>query len=184
MPAMSSLRALFLLFPLIPLSIAIAIPSIDDFFSTEDFQPSAGSGFNGATTDPNNAVGGNNYIALAPTTNYAETTTHSQDEFGNFDNLLAEQPPSRSQDQSQDLPQAVEPGEFVAPGTNQLPTLEQTPPNQLETPQLNTADTEPLPAPNTVICKNQEETIPVCHSMYERTMIPPPLELEMVTTST
>lgn len=184
MPAMSSLRALFLLFPLIPLSIAIAIPSIDDFFSTEDFQPSVGSGFNGATTDPNNAVGGNNYIALALTTNYAETTTHSQDEFGNFDNLLAEQPPSRSEDQIQDLPQAVEPGEFVVPGTNQLPTLEQTPPNQLETPQLNTADTEPLPAPNTVICKNQEETIPVCHSMYERTIIPPPLELEMVTTST
>lgn len=186
MPAMSSLRALFLLFRLIPLSMAIAIPSFGDFFSTEDFQPSVGSGFNGATTDSNNAVGGNNYIALAPTTNYAETTTtpSSQDDFGNFDNLFAEQPPSRSQDQNQDLPQPVEPGDFVVPGNNQLSTLEQTPPNQLETPQLNTADTEPLPTPNTNICKNPKETIPVCHSMHERTMIPPPLELEMVTTST
>lgn len=184
MPAMSSRRALFLLFPLIPLSIAIAIPSSDDFFSTEDFQPSVGSGFNGATTDSNNAVRENSYIALAPTTNYAKTTTSSQDEFGNFDNLRAEQPPPTNQDQDQGLPQAVESGDFIVPGNNQLPTLEQTPPTQLETPQLNTADTEPLPTSNTDICKNPKETIPVCHSMYERTIIPPPLELEMVTTST
>lgn len=184
MPAMSSRRALFLLFPLIPLSIAIAIPSFDDFFSIEDFRPSVGSGFNGATTESDNAVGGNSYIALAPTTNYAEPTTSSQDEYGNFDNLLVEQPPSTNQDQDQGLPSAVDSGDFVVPGNNQLPTLEQTLPTQLETPQLNTADTEPLPTPNTAICKNPEETIPVCHSMYERTIIPPPLELEMVTTST
>lgn len=184
MPAMSSRRALFLLFPLIPLAIAIAIPSSDDFFSTEDFQPSVGSGFNGATTDSNNAIRENSYIALAPTTNYAKTTTSSQDEFGNFDNLRAEQPPQTNQDQDQGLPQAVESGDFIVPGNNQLPTLEQTPPTQLETPQLNTADTEPLPTSNTDICKNPKETIPVCHNMYERTIIPPPLELEMVTTST
>lgn len=184
MPAMSSLRALFFLFPLIPLSIAIAIPPFDDFLSTENFQRSVSPDFNGATTDSNNAVGGSRYIALAPTTNYAETTTPSQDEFGNFDNLLAEQPPLTNQDQGQGLPQAVESGDFVVPGNNKLPTLEQTPPNQLETPQLNTADTQPLPTPNTVICKNPKETIPVCHSMRERTLIPPPLELEMATTST
>lgn len=204
MPAMSSRCALFLLFLLIiPLTITIAIPSFDNFFTTKDFQPSVVgfSGFNGATADSGNAVvGGNNdYIALASTTNYyAKTTTpSSQDNFGNWDSmLLAEQQSPLSTTnygQAQGLPQGsvhkIGGEDFLVPGgENQLPTFdeEQTRPNHLVTPQLdNTADTESLPRPNTNICKkNPKESIPVCHSMYERTMVPPSLELEMITTST
>ncbi|MCJ1347422.1 hypothetical protein MMC31_005647, partial [Peltigera leucophlebia] len=171
MQAHFSTRALLLLSSLIHLSIAAVIPSSDDFFSTEPF-PSFDSAFNDGSSPSNR-------LALAPTTPYVETAP--QEELTNFNtDLLAEEPTSTLDQGGQ---QGVTSGQFILPENNGLPTLEQSSPNQLQAPtKLNTGDTQPLPGPNTLVCKNANEPIPVCHNMHERTLLPPPLDIEMCTT--
>lgn len=175
MHAKSSLRALLpFLFPFIHLSIAGVIPTSEDFFTTDSLLPSFDSNFNGGS-NPKTA------IALAPTTDPSQAA--SQVEFSNFGTDLFAESPSTIYDQEGQ--QGAASGQFVVPDTNTFPNLDQSSPNQLPaSAPLNTVDTKPLPGPNTAVCKNPKETIPVCHNMHERTLLPPPLDIEMATTST